>query len=77
MRGFTSPFSSSPLTMSLSDMHPYAQFVVSGLRSPSLAKARVDVGDNTNAYLASVDCQGCSLLYLMGHQRNNARGGRG
>ena len=22
-------------------------------------------------------CQGCSLLYLMGHQRNNARGGRG
>ena len=31
-------------------------------------------------YLAKIlwgSCQGCSLLYLMGHQRNNARGGRG
>ena len=41
--------------MSLSDQNPYALFVAGGLRSPSLAKARVDVGDNTNAYLASAD----------------------
>ena len=41
--------------MSLSDQHPYSKFVTSGLRSPSLAKGRVDVGDNTDAYLASAD----------------------
>ena len=48
---FSIPF----FIMSLSDQHPYALFVAGGPRSPSLAKARVDVGDNTNAYLASVD----------------------
>ena len=42
-------------TMSLSDQHPYTLFVASGLRSPSLAKAQVEVGDNANAYLASAD----------------------
>ena len=41
--------------MSLSDQHPYALFVAGGLRSPSLAKAQVEVGDNANAYLASTD----------------------
>ena len=41
--------------MSLSDQHLYTQFIASGLRSPSLAKARVDVGDNANAYLVSAD----------------------
>ena len=41
--------------MSLSDQHPYAMFVAGGLRSPSLAKAQVDVGENTKAYLASAD----------------------
>ena len=41
--------------MSLSDQHPYTLFVAGGLRSPSLAKARVEVDDNTNAYLASTD----------------------
>ena len=41
--------------MSLSDQHPYAMFVAGGIRFPSLAKARVDVGDNPNAYLASAD----------------------
>ena len=41
--------------MSLSDQHPYALFVAGGLRSPSLAKARVDVGDNANTHLASAD----------------------
>ena len=41
--------------MSLSDQHPYALFVAGGLRSPSLAKARVEVGDNANAYLVSTD----------------------
>ena len=41
--------------MSLSDQHPYAMFIAGGLRSPSLAKAWVDVGDNANAYLMSAD----------------------
>ena len=41
--------------MSLSDQHPYALFVAGGLRSPSLAKAQVEVGDNADAYLASTD----------------------
>ena len=41
--------------MSLSDQHPYALFVAGGLRSPTLAKARVEVGDNADAYLASTD----------------------
>ena len=41
--------------MSLSDQHPYALFVAGGLRSPSLAKARVEVGDNPNASLVSAD----------------------
>ena len=41
--------------MSLSDQHPYAKFVTGGLRFPSLAKARVDVGDNADGYLASAD----------------------
>ena len=41
--------------MSLSDQHPYALFVAGGLRSPPLAKARIDVGDNANAYLVSAD----------------------
>ena len=41
--------------MSLSDQHPYARFIAGGLRSPSLAKARVDVGDNTNTYVVSVN----------------------
>ena len=48
---FSIPF----INMSLSDQHPYTLFVSGGLRSPSLAKARVEVGDNTNAYLASTD----------------------
>ena len=48
---FPIPFS----YMSLSDQHPYALFVAGGLRSPSLAKARIEVGDNANAYLASTD----------------------
>ena len=48
---FSIPF----FTMSLSDQHPYTLFVAGGLRSPSLAKARVEVGDNANAYLASTD----------------------
>ena len=43
------------IIMSLSDQHPYALFVAGGLRSPSLAKARVEVGDNADAYLASTD----------------------
>ena len=38
------------LIMSFNDQHPYTMFVAGGLRSPSLAKARVDVGDNANAY---------------------------
>ena len=42
-------------TMSLSDQHPYALFVAGGLRSPSLAKAQVEVGDNANVYLANTD----------------------
>ena len=42
---FSIPFSQ----MSLSDQHPYAMFVAGGLRSPSLAKARVEVGDNADA----------------------------
>ena len=50
---FVSPIPSS--IMSLSDQHPYAKFVAGGLRSPSLAKARVDVGDNTNIYLVSAN----------------------
>ena len=48
---FSIPF----FSMSLSDQHPYALFVAGGLRSPSLAKARVEVGDNADAYLASTD----------------------
>ena len=48
---FSIPF----FSMSLSDQHPYALFVAGGLRSPPLARARIDVGDNTNAYLASAD----------------------
>ena len=43
------------LIMSLSDQHPYALFVAGGLRSPYLAKARVDVGDNAKTYLVSDD----------------------
>ena len=41
--------------MSLSDQHPYALFVAGGLRSLSLAKAQVKVGNNTDAYLVSAD----------------------
>ena len=41
--------------MSLSDQHPYALFVAGELRSPSLAKAWVEVGDNADAYLASTN----------------------
>ena len=41
--------------MSLSDQHPYALFVAGGLWSPSLGKARVNVGDNADAHLASAD----------------------
>ena len=41
--------------MSLSDQHPYILFVAGGLRFPTLAKARVEVGDNASAYLASAD----------------------
>ena len=48
---FSIPF----IIMSLSDQHPYALFVAGGLRSPSLAKAQVEVGDNADAYLASTD----------------------
>ena len=43
------------ITMSLSDQHPYALFVAGGLRSPTLAKAHVDIGDNANDYLANAD----------------------
>ena len=45
--------------MSYSDQHPYALFVARGLRSPTLAKARIEVGDNTDAYLASADVVTC------------------
>ena len=41
--------------ISLSDQHPYTLFIAGGLRSPTLAKARVEVGDNADAYLASTD----------------------
>ena len=41
--------------MSLSDQHPYALFVSGGLKSPFLAKARVEVDDNADAYFASTD----------------------
>ena len=41
--------------MSLSDQYPYTMFVAGGLRSPTLAKAQVDVGENINTYLASAD----------------------
>ena len=41
--------------MSYFDQHPYTLFVAGGLRSPSLAKAQVEVGDNADAYLASTD----------------------
>ena len=51
--GLFSPIPS--LIMSLSDQHLYTQFIASGLRSPSLAKARVDVDDNINTYLVSAD----------------------
>ena len=47
---------SIPLSIiSLSDQHPYALFIAGGLRSPSLAKAQVEVGDNADTYLASAD----------------------
>ena len=36
-------------------MTPYTMFIAGGLRSPSLAKAHVDVGDNANAHLVSAD----------------------
>ena len=52
---FSIPF----FSMSLSDQHPYTLFVAGGLRSPSLAKAQVEVGDNANAYLASTDVVTC------------------
>ena len=42
-------------TMSFSDQHPYTLFVAGGLRSPSLAKAQVEVGVHANTYLASAD----------------------
>ena len=41
--------------MSLSNQHPYAKVIASGLRSPSLAKARVDVGGHINTYLESAN----------------------
>ena len=41
--------------MFLSNQHPYALFVAGGLRSPSLAKVWIEVGDNTNTYFASAD----------------------
>ena len=41
--------------MSLSNQHPYSLFFSSGLRSPSLARAQVEVGNNANDYLASTD----------------------
>ena len=46
------------IVMSLSDQHPYTLFVADGLRSPTLAMAQVDVGDNANAYLviAAIVC---------------------
>ena len=53
--GFLVRLSIRFIIMSLSDQHPYTLFVAGGLRSPSLAKARVEVGDNANAYLASTD----------------------
>ena len=48
---FSIPF----FDMSFSDQHPYSQFVAGGLRSPTLAKAQIEVGDNADAYLASTD----------------------
>ena len=48
-------FSPSNLPMSLSDQHPYSQLITGGLHSQTLAHACVEVGDNTNAYLASAD----------------------
>ena len=41
--------------MSLSDQHLNTLFVAGGLRSPTLAKAQVEVGNNADAYLASTD----------------------
>ena len=41
--------------MSLSDQHPYSQFIAGGLRSPTLAWTHVKVGDNANTYLVSVN----------------------
>ena len=46
---------SPSFVMSFSDQHPYALFVSGGLRSPSLTKARIEVGDNANAYFVSTD----------------------
>ena len=54
-RGGLVHFSIPFYTMSLSEQHPYTLFVASRLRSPSLAKAQLEVGDNANSYLASVD----------------------
>ena len=48
-------FSIPSYIMSFSDQHPYPLFVAGGLRSPSLVKAQIEVGDNANAYLASAD----------------------
>ena len=65
--------------MSLSDQHPYTLFVAGGLRSPSLAKARVEVGNNANAYLASTDIviflgQTQPSPPIAGHQVNSRDG---
>ena len=43
------------IIMSLSDQHPYAMFITGRLRSPSLARAGVDLGNNASTYLASAD----------------------
>ena len=67
---FSIPF----IIMSLSDQHPYALFVAGGLRSPSLAKAQVEVGDNADAYLVSTDVVACffrpNLTTLTRHWRS-------
>ena len=55
LEGILVRFSIPFFQMSLSDQHPYALFVAGGLRSPSLAKARIEVGDNADVYLASTD----------------------
>ena len=52
------------------------------LSTPWLSKYTCPLEKRHNCLVCNIQhyhtiCQGCSLLYLMGHQRNNARGGGG